>query len=87
MQTIYNSNNYAVVEFSSTNEQFPQHAGGIGFEIVDKNTRREIFIGGLMAEQFRVSVQALIETEPSVEDIDEFLGRFDSIMHQPVTLH
>lgn len=83
MQTIYNSNNYVVVEFSGTQER----TVGTGFEIVDKNTRREIFIGGVMAEQFRVSVQALIETEPSVEDIDEFLGRFDSLMHQPVTLH
>jgi hypothetical protein len=28
----------------------------------------------------------LIATEPSIEDIDAFLGNYDSMMSQPVTL-
>jgi len=32
-------------------------------------------------------VQKLIDEQPSIEEIDEFLGQFDSLMHQPVILH
>jgi hypothetical protein len=32
-------------------------------------------------------VQDLIATEPSMEEIDEFLGSFDELMRQPVHLH
>ncbi|KMY86604.1 hypothetical protein BUMB_03557c [Candidatus Paraburkholderia calva] len=58
-----------------------------GYEIVDKNTQREIFIDGALAAKFREHVQKLIEEEPSLEDVDEFLGQFDIWMTQPVVLH
>jgi hypothetical protein len=32
-------------------------------------------------------VQQLIAEEPSLEDVDEFLGQFDILMNQPVVLH
>jgi hypothetical protein len=40
-----------------------------------------------MAARFRENVQKLIEEEPSLDEVDEFLGQFDSLMHQPVILH
>jgi hypothetical protein len=58
-----------------------------GYEIVDKNMQREIYIDGAMAARFREHVQKLIEEEPSLDEVDEFLGQFDSLMHQPVILH
>jgi hypothetical protein len=58
-----------------------------GYEIVDKNTQREIFIDGALAAKFREHVQQLISEEPSLEDVDEFLGQFDILMNQPVVLH
>lgn len=92
MQMLYNSDSYAVVQFDVPAVQ-GLAAGSDdaltrgGFEIVDKFARREIFIEGALAESFKEGVQALIETEPSEEEIDEYLERFTSLMHQPLVLH
>jgi hypothetical protein len=85
MNMIYNSQHYCVVEFSDFDADGRHPAGG--YEIVDKNLRREIFLGGRDAEQFRESVRALIEAEPSLDDVDEFLGGYVGLMTQPVVLH
>ena len=58
-----------------------------GYEIVDKNLKREIFLGGELAEHFREDVKRLIASEPTVEEVDDFLGKFDTVMTQPVTMH
>jgi hypothetical protein len=81
MQMIYNSPNYCVVEFKDAEG----HAGG--YEIMDKSSRRELFLGGVLAENFRVNVAELIESEPSIEEVDDFLGSFEGLMQQPLTLH
>jgi hypothetical protein len=88
MQMIYDSDAFCVVKIDLPPAQGgkPQPARG-GYEIVDKLARKEIFIDGAMAASFQNDVQALIETSPSVEEIDEFLGRFSSLMHQPLALH
>ncbi|GGX22926.1 BTH_I0359 family protein [Pigmentiphaga litoralis] len=84
MEMIYNSSNYVVVEFA---EIEGATAYGGGFEIVDKQSRRELYIAGESADQFRNQVQELIASEPSMEDVDEFLSQFDDYMNHPVTLH
>ena len=81
MNMIYNSPNYCVVEFCEA----AGHHGG--FEIMDKASRREIYIDGKLAQQFRQDVQELIATEPSIEEVDDFLSQFDGLMQQPLTLH
>jgi hypothetical protein len=81
MQMIYNSPNYCVVEFKDAEG----HAGG--YEIMDKSSRRELFLGGILAETFRVNVAELIQSEPSIEEVDDFLGSFEGLMQQPLTLH
>jgi hypothetical protein len=80
MQMIYNSPNYCVVEFPNVGEIS-------GYEIVDKHSRRETFIDGMMAESFRTNVEDLIATEPSTEEIEDFLAQFEGLMQQPVVLH
>jgi len=85
MQTIYDSPLFCVVEFSDFGTE-GQHPAG-GFEIMDKTLRREIFLGGRDAEQFRTSVQQLIASEPSAEDLDDFLAAYTGVMNTPVTLH
>ncbi|HTH62397.1 MAG TPA: DUF3567 domain-containing protein [Paraburkholderia sp.] len=85
MQMIYNSPNYCVVEFPPQDGHLAMRSGG--YEIVDKNARREIFIDGVMAARFREDVQKLIEEDQSLDEVDEFLGQFDSFMHHPVVLH
>lgn len=85
MNMIYNSPHFCVVEFSDYGNA-AEHASG-GFEIMDKTLRREIFLGGEEAERFRASVAALIESEPSLEEVDDFLHGYTGLMTQPLTLH
>jgi len=90
MQMLYNSDSFAVVVFDvPADESFvgTDKLSRGGYEIVDKFARKEIFIEGALAQSFKEGVEALIESEPSEEEIDEYLGRFSSLMHQPVVLH
>ena len=101
MQMLYNSDSYAVVLFDAATAApdaagdsadaaapaaLPQLGHG-GYEIVDKFARKEIFIQGVMAQSFKEGVEALIETHPSEEEIDDYLGGFASLMHQSLVLH
>ncbi|MES2739575.1 MAG: DUF3567 domain-containing protein [Pseudomonadota bacterium] len=85
MNLIYNSEQYSVVEFGADRELEALRFGG--YEIVDKGGKRETFIAGTMAQSFRRDVNQLIASEPTMEEIDEFLGNYDSLMSQPVLLH
>jgi hypothetical protein len=85
MNMIYNSDQYSIVEFGVDHTLEALRFGG--YEIVDKSGRREAFIGGKMAQSFRRSVNDLIASEPTMEEVDEFLGSYDSLMSQPVLLH
>ena len=92
MQMLYNSENFAVVEFevpAATLESEADDAGLTrgGYEIVDKFKRKEIYIEGALAESFKQGVEALIEGSPTIEDIDAYIERFSSLMLQPVVLH
>lgn len=83
MNMIYNSANFCIVEFKS--DEPDRFAGG--YEIMDKSCKREIFIGGVMAEKFRQDVTMLIAGEPSIEEVDDFLSSFQGLMQQPLVLH
>lgn len=83
MNMIYNSPNYCVVEFRSGDGE----AFDGGYEIMDKTSKREIFLGGVLAEKFRADVTELISTEPSIDEVDDFLSSFEGLMQQPLVLH
>ncbi|MEQ1805106.1 MAG: DUF3567 domain-containing protein [Burkholderiaceae bacterium] len=91
MQMLYNSENFAVVRFDVApddavhDDARPRGRGG--FEIVDKFARKEIFLEGALAESFKKGVDALIETEPTAEEIDAYLERFAALMQQPLSFH
>ena len=91
MHMLYNSDSFAVVAFEiphgpvAEGDPVPEPRGG--FEIVDKFAQKDIFIQGAMAASFQAGVEALMESKPSEEDIDEFIGRFASLMPQPLVLH
>jgi hypothetical protein len=98
MHMLYNSDSFAVMQFEVPT-RWPV-GGGIGgfrldcdplmrggYEIVDKFSQREVFIEGAMAERFEQGVQALIDGEPSEEEIDDFLADFTAWMSNPVKLH
>lgn len=91
MQTmIYDSDAFCVLQLDWSGEAEAEKKGSLthgGYEIVDKFARKEIFLGGSAAEGFRSSVQALIDSEPSSEDIDAFLDRYSSLSRQNLHAH
>ena len=95
MQLLYDSDNFSVVQFEVALDGAGQAAGDnapsqltrSGFELVDKLLRKEMFLEGAMAQSFKEGVDALIETRPSKEEIDDYIERFSSLMQQPVVLH
>ena len=82
---IYNSPHFCVFEFEGSEAGTDREVGG--YEIMDKNLRREIFLGGRDAEVFRRNVQELIEQGPTSDDVDEFLQGFAGLMNQPFVLN
>jgi hypothetical protein len=91
MNVLYNSDSFAVLQIEVAVDAGTSSSGAEltrgGYEIVDKFARKEIFIEGALAESFKLGVQALIETSPSVEELDAYIGRFTPLMQQPVVLH
>jgi hypothetical protein len=85
MLMLYNSDHFAVVQFDADAHDDVLARGG--YEIVDKFARKEIFIDGVMAEHFKAGVQALIETSPSEEELDDYIGRYGAMAQQPLVLH
>ena len=77
MNIIYNSDNYYVVEYPA------QH----GFELVDRRIQRGTFFQGDVAERFAQSMQEAVESEATVERVDEFLGTFGVLLDLPVVYH
>jgi hypothetical protein len=96
MQMLYNSDSFAVVQFDvpgdGAGDAAPQgHVEAVlrrgGYEIVDKFARKEIFIEGALAESFKQDVQALIDSDPTEEEMDAYLGRFSPLMNHPLVMH
>lgn len=92
MHMLYNSDNYAVVQIELTPDVIvgvseDQALSRGGYEIVDKFARKELFIEGALAESFKVGVDALIESSPSVEEFDAYLESFSGLALQPVIMH
>ena len=90
MLMLYNSDNFVVVEFDVPGETSAHQETALsrgGYEIVDKFARKEIFIEGAMAESFKEGVEALIETSPSEEEMDDYIERYTSLMQHPLVMH
>lgn len=91
MQMLYNSDSFVVVAFEPIADQLgadgrPRLARG-GYEIVDKFTRKEIFIQGEVAASFQQGVQALVAQGPDEEALDAYIAGYAQLAHQPVLLH
>lgn len=85
MNMLYNSDSFTVVAIDIPVADAAESRGG--FEIVDKLARTDIFIVGPMADRFQAGALELMATKPSEEDIDDYIGRFTSLMPQPLVLH
>lgn len=86
MQMLYNSDSFAVVQIDVSEPASAPLSRG-GYEIVDKFARKEIFIQGALAERFKTEVQALVERNPSEEEMDAYIESFSGLMQQRLSLH
>ena len=91
MQTLYNSDSFTVVAFDlrpapAADDSHPLPPRG-GFEIVDKATRKEIFLQGAVALSFEQGVQAIVAQGPSEAALDDYIAGFAQLAHQAVLLH
>ena len=85
MQMLYYSESYTVVQLDWAAAEGRPGRGG--YEIVDQFARQEIFIEGAVAESFKAGVQALMQSEPTQEDVEAFIERYTELGRQPLALH
>lgn len=94
MQMLYNSDSFTVLRFDTAatsptdgpHDQTKPPARG-GFEIMDKSTRKGIYLEGALAESFQRGVQALVEQGPDPEALDDYLAGYTALAQQPLVLH
>lgn len=88
MMIVYNSDSFAVVQFElgsdATGDAAPARGG---FEIVDKFARKEIYLDGAVGVQFKAAIDALVQTRPTEEELDDLLGSYTALAQQPLILH
>jgi hypothetical protein len=92
---VYNSDTFVVVELDvpvAPGNDDGLEAGDAplvrgGYEIVDKSARKEIYIEGALAQTFREGVEELARTDPTPEQVEEFIGRYTGLPQQPLVLH
>lgn len=70
MQVIYNSDHYYVVEYTD------QHV----YELVDKRSARGMFFEGDGAAELMEFMRTAVAEDASIEQVDDFLGRFDVLL-------
>jgi hypothetical protein len=88
MIMLYNSDSFAVVQIDVPGASGAEEdAARGGYEIVDKFARKEIFLEGAVAQQFRDGVEALVRKGPNEDELDEFIGGYTVLAQQPLLLH
>ncbi len=92
MQMLYNSDSFVVVRFEMSPDEREGQAESTtpaqgAFDIVDKLARKEILIVGALARKFQLGVQALAQTQPTPEQLDEYIAGFTEMAQHPLTLH
>lgn len=94
MIVLYNSDSFAVMQVDLPDEpatpgQAPT-GGRSGLEIVDKATRKGIFLDSALAASFMAGVEALTQQTTDMDDIDAHLARYtghDGEGWQTLVLH
>ena len=73
---LYDSPIYCLAEF----------AGVAGVELVDKQTRRNVFLEGRVAAHLRANVARLAAEELEEDEVDEFLFTYDALLTNPIRM-
>ena len=96
MQTLYESDSYAVVHLHMVPEParpIPPGAASMqvltrhGFEIVDKRAGKEVYLDGLWAEMFQQHIMAWQEKTPTQDEVEDTLAGYAALAQTPVGVH
>ncbi len=91
MQMLYNSDQFAVVQFDVPPGGDDSAVPKGGVEIVDKRARKDIWLQGALAESFQRGVQALVDKGPHdaslQETLDDFIAGYTEHAPQALVLH
>lgn len=77
MNMVYNSEHYSILAYPAQE----------GFELVDKEGQRSLFIQGAVAFHFRQAIDAIPEEERDEETIDGFLDDYCEGFARPLRFH
>ena len=77
MNIVYNSDNYAIVAYPVR----------LGFELVDKQGGRNLFIQGSVARELRASIDSIPYEERDAETIDALLDDYCAGAARPFAIH
>ncbi|MCP5268646.1 MAG: DUF3567 family protein [Zoogloeaceae bacterium] len=77
MDMVYNSEHYSILAYPAQQ----------GFELVDKESSRTLFIQGEVAFRFRQAIDSIPEDERDEETIDDFLDEYCDGVSRPIRFH
>ena len=93
MQMLYDSERFVVVhmlanalEDDAPRPEVPQLARH-GFEIVDKNSGKEVYLDGSWAELFQQRLEAWQHNTPTQEEVEATLDSYIGLAQTPVATH
>ena len=87
MQLLYNSEAFTVLQISVSDAEDEGVPLRGGFEIVDKSSRKGIYIEGALAEGFQRGVQAIVAQGPNEQALDDFIAGYSALAQQPLLMH
>jgi hypothetical protein len=87
MQLLYNSEAFTVLQISVSDAEVEGAPLRGGFEIVDKSSRKGIYIEGALAEGFQRGVQAIVAQGPDEQALDDFIAGYSALAQQPLLMH
>ena len=76
MNVVYNSDHYSILAYPAQE----------GFEVVDKDAKRALFIQGETAFRFRKAIDEIPEEDRDEETIDDFLDNY-CVSARPFSFH
>jgi hypothetical protein len=77
MNLIYNSDNYAILAYPVR----------YGFELVDKQSKRSLFVQGSLAADLRAAIYRIPDAERDVASIDSLLDEYCAGAARPIVFH
>lgn len=77
MNVVYNSEHFSILAYPAQE----------GFELVDKEASRTLFIQGEVAFRFRQAIDAIPEEERDEETIDGFIEQYCDGVARPIRFH